>query len=305
MTTNQLIFVLLAAALLFAALAAFGIAFRQSSRQEDWRKNLEKDAKKSDAGVPAGILAATAAARADSTAVADALAEAPDGGSAVMTEVEAVEAPPVVHAVETQRVTEIDPEEAGVLRRQFLNRAMAGTFFSVLGVFGLASLSFAWPRVKGGFGADIDAGDVDEIRTAIFNADGSITPLFWPEAKTWIVPVDDAQQSGSQFVDNATVAGGLMAVWQKCVHLGCRVPWCQTSQGFECPCHGSKYNSLGEYESGPAPRNLDRFVVEVSESNRFIVKTSQVIPTERAQAKNARYPLGPSCITISAGEEEA
>lgn len=300
MTTNQLIFVLLAAALLFAALAAFGIAFRQSSRQEEWRKNLDKDAKKSDAGVPAGVLAASAASRVEAEPEAAADTEVLEPATD-----DAPPAPVVARTVETQRVTEIDAEDAGVLRRQFLNRAMAGTFFSALGVMGLASFSFAWPRVKGGFGADIDAGDVDEIRSAIFNADGSITPLFWPEAKTWIVPVDAGQESGSQFSDNFTVAGGLAALWQKCVHLGCRVPWCQTSQGFECPCHGSKYNSLGEYEAGPAPRNLDRFVVEINESNRFIVKTSQVIPTERAQAKNAPYPLGPSCITISAGEGEA
>lgn len=303
MTTNQIIFVLLAGALLFAALAAFGIAFRQSTKEEAWRKNLEKDARDSDKGVPAGVLAATTAAR----EVGAATEPASTAVAVEEPEVEPVEIEePVVpvQAVETQRVVEIDPEEAGVLRRQFLNRAMAGTFFSVLGIFGLASLGFMWPRVKGGFGADIDAGDVDEIRAAIFNADGSLTPLFWPEAKAWIVPISDAEQAGSQF-DDATAAGGLMALWQKCVHLGCRVPWCSTSQGFECPCHGSKYNSLGEYESGPAPRNLDRFVVEVNENNRLIVKTSQVIPTERAPAQNVVYPLGPSCITISAGEEEA
>lgn len=300
MTTNQLIFVLLAGALLLAALAAFGIAFRQSTREEEWKSKLDKDARAADAGVPAGVLAA----KAEAVAPAEAPAEA-EAVSEIAAEEPVAEPVVPVRAVETQRVIEIDPEQAGVLRRQFLNRAMAGTFFSVLGVFGLASLGFLWPRVKGGFGADIDAGDVDEIRTAVFNSDGTITPLFWPEAKAWIVPIDDSQKTGSQFDENQTANGGLMAIWQKCVHLGCRVPWCETSQGFECPCHGSKYNLLGEYESGPAPRNLDRFVVEVSENNRLIVKTSQVIPTERAQAKNASYPLGPSCITISAPAEEA
>lgn len=301
MTTNQLIFVLLAGALLLAALAAFGIAFRQSAKDAEWRKNLEKDAKKADAGVPAGVLAARAAAQAEDAADLEVIEEAPpeveDG-----PDPDAESAP--VQAVETQRVVEIDPEEAGVLRRQFLNRAMAGTFFSALGVFGLASLGFMWPRIKGGFGADIDAGNADTIRTSVVNVDGSITPAFIPEAKAWVVPVEADQQQGSQFAENATVAGGLMALWQKCVHLGCRVPWCQSSQGFECPCHGSKYNELGEYESGPAPRNLDRFVVELDANNDFIIKTSQVIATERALIKNAEYPLGPSCITISVVPEE-
>ena len=57
---------------------------------------------------------------------------------------------------------------------------------------------------------------------------------------------------------------GIVALYQKCVHLGCKVPWCATSQWFECPCHGSKYNRVGEKQGGPAPRGLDRFVVTVA-----------------------------------------
>jgi cytochrome b6-f complex iron-sulfur subunit len=62
----------------------------------------------------------------------------------------------------------------------------------------------------------------------------------------------------------AGLEGGIIALYQRCVHLGCRVPWCQTSQWFECPCHGSKYNRVGEKRGGPAPRGLDRFVLKVS-----------------------------------------
>ena len=66
---------------------------------------------------------------------------------------------------------------------------------------------------------------------------------------------------------------GYVALYQKCVHLGCRVPWCETSQWFECPCHGSKYNRVGEKKGGPAPRGLDRFALEVSGGN-IIVDTA-------------------------------
>ncbi len=52
-----------------------------------------------------------------------------------------------------------------------------------------------------------------------------------------------------------------MTLYQKCVHLGCRVPFCQSSQWFECPCHGSKYNKAGEYRFGPAPTGLNRFKI--------------------------------------------
>ena len=52
---------------------------------------------------------------------------------------------------------------------------------------------------------------------------------------------------------------GIVALYQKCPHLGCRVPNCTTSQWFECPCHGSQYNRVGEKKGGPAPRGMDRF----------------------------------------------
>ncbi|HEX5095947.1 MAG TPA: Rieske 2Fe-2S domain-containing protein, partial [Acidimicrobiia bacterium] len=52
---------------------------------------------------------------------------------------------------------------------------------------------------------------------------------------------------------------GIVALYQKCVHLGCRVPFCESSQWFECPCHGSKYNRVGEKTAGPAPRGLDHW----------------------------------------------
>lgn len=59
------------------------------------------------------------------------------------------------------------------------------------------------------------------------------------------------------------VNGEVVALWWKCPHLGCRVPWCESSGQFECPCHGSVFNRAGEYRSGPSPRGMDRFRVEI------------------------------------------
>jgi cytochrome b6-f complex iron-sulfur subunit len=114
-------------------------------------------------------------------------------------------------------------------------------------------------------------------------------------AQAYVIPFE-GELAGSSFEGLPVVAGGLMALWQRCVHLGCRVPQCDSSQGFECPCHGSKYNFHGEYEDGPAPRNLDRFVVSLSESNELIIDTGSVIETSRASVKTIAYPQGPSCI---------
>jgi cytochrome b6-f complex iron-sulfur subunit len=89
-----------------------------------------------------------------------------------------------------------------------------------------------------------------------------------------------------------------MALYQKCVHLGCRVPFCQASQWFECPCHGSKYNRAGEYRDGPAPRGMDRFAVIV-EGGSVKVDTSQIVlgPPRGTNTIN-QDPEGPFCINI-------
>ena len=209
---------------------------------------------------------------------------------------------PALAAVEVAAVEELSPEEAGVNRRQFFTRALGITFGAFLGLNGISYLAFLWPRLSGGFGSDIDVGDITELRAEVFLSDGSILPKFVPEARAYIVPFAETDVSRSQFEGMPVVVGGLTALFQRCVHLGCRVPWCETSQGFECPCHGSKYNYAGEYEAGPAPRNLDRFALSEQEG-RLIVRTGTILQTSRAIAKTVRYPQGPSCIALNAGEE--
>jgi len=224
---------------------------------------------------------------------------------AVEPEVAEEEAPEVtgVEVVERQRVIEVGPQEGGVSRRQFFNRAITVTFGSFLGLMGIYSLAFFWPRLTGGFGSDVDAGAVEDLRALTVATDGSVVPVFVPEARAYIVPAPATLSA--QFADKGIEASGLMALFQRCVHLGCRVPWCATSIGFECPCHGSKYNSVGEYFAGPAPRNLDRFQVEVRDGDRFIVRTGSIIETPRAPTPSVEFPQGPSCIGVVATEEEA
>lgn len=203
-----------------------------------------------------------------------------------------------VTLVEKQRIVEISPEEGGVTRRQFLNRALSGLFGSFLAILGGSSLAFFWPRLTGGFGTKIDAGPVDDIRARLTQPDGSVAPLTVPEARAYVVPISSEQLAGSQFEQPELVADGLMAMWWRCVHLGCKAPWCSPSAGYECPCHGSKYNLLGEYQAGPAPRNLDRFAVEVTADGRLIIDTGTIVQTSRAPRNSVPYPQGPSCISI-------
>ncbi len=227
------------------------------------------------------------------------VAVAADGGDeAVATMVAA----PVEYQEDAPR-EEISAEGYGVTRRKFFNRAVSAVFGLFLLQFTLASLAFMWPKIKGGFGAPINVGKVTDLKRQVIQG-GTVVPLFVPAAQTWIVPFEMDTLEGSSFddVEPPVVAGGeadgigLTALWQRCVHLGCRVPSCESSQGFECPCHGSKYNRHGEYENGPAPRNLDRFGVAVNAAGELIVDTGEVVETSRSKNKTVQYPQGPFCV---------
>jgi len=159
----------------------------------------------------------------------------------------------------------MDPDALGVTRRQFFNRSIVGFFTLGLTGFGAASIGFLWPTLSGGFGAKIKVGKLDEILGEIR---AKREPFYLAEARTWIAPYPaDAVGKASAVYTGAVLDGmkeGVVALYQKCVHLGCRVPFCKSAQWFECPCHGSQYNRVGEKKGGPAPRGLDMFGVEVS-----------------------------------------
>jgi cytochrome b6-f complex iron-sulfur subunit len=158
----------------------------------------------------------------------------------------------------------IDPETLGVTRRQFFNRSIVAMFGLGLSGFGAAVLAFLWPTLGGGFGSKITIGKFDDIMQSINDAK---QPYYSSAGRVYISPYPKASIPKAKKAYSAAVLpgmeAGVVALYQKCVHLGCRVPFCATSQWFECGCHGSQYNRVGEKKGGPAPRGLDRFPVEV------------------------------------------
>jgi cytochrome b6-f complex iron-sulfur subunit len=173
-----------------------------------------------------------------------------------------------------------DLEALGVSRRQFLNRAILGMLGLSLAGFGTAVVGFLWPVLEaGGFGSVINVGKVSDILTSITNTE---TPFYSPDARAYVhqypaIDVANAKTSGA-YAD-PILAGyqqGWGALYQKCPHLGCRVPWCLSSQWFECPCHGSQYNRVGEKKGGPAPRGMDRFSISLNGDGSMSVNTATV-----------------------------
>jgi cytochrome b6-f complex iron-sulfur subunit len=176
------------------------------------------------------------------------------------------------------RYEPVDDEELGITRRQFFNRGiLTGMLLAVSG-FGAAALGFLWPGASsaGGFGSKINIGNKSDIDAAIAKK----TPYYNATAKVYVNPYPkDALPKAKKIYAPIILSGlqlGYVALYQRCVHLGCRVPWCLTSQWFECPCHGSKYNRVGEKRGGPAPRGLDRFPFSLS-GGSMVVDTGTII----------------------------
>ena len=68
----------------------------------------------------------------------------------------------------------------------------------------------------------------------------------------------------------------LFVVYARCTHLGCTPDWKASENKFECPCHGSGYDSEAINFEGPAPRPMDRAHVELDAEGQIVVDTSRL-----------------------------
>lgn len=67
----------------------------------------------------------------------------------------------------------------------------------------------------------------------------------------------------------------LAVVSTTCTHLGCIVGVSDT--GFDCPCHGSRFDQDGSVTGGPAPRHLPWYRVSLAPNGELEVDTAQEI----------------------------
>ena len=198
-----------------------------------------------------------------------------------------------------------DPMAIGVSRRQFFNRGIVGMMGLSIAGFGGASLAFLWPQGVSGFGSKIKVGNLTEVLAGIKANNGF---LYKPEGRMWLTAypngaVEKARATYSAAELNGMTAGvdqgfesGVVALYQKCPHLGCRVPNCVPSQWFECPCHGSQYNQVGEKKGGPAPRGMDRFAVSVVEGVLTVDTGTIVQGPPIGTNTTGQESEGPHCI---------
>ena len=152
-------------------------------------------------------------------------------------------------------------------RREVIGIAWGISLVGLFGQAGTALLQFFKPRITpGGFGGEVVAGNLEEFQPGTVN--------YVPKGRFYVVRRED---------------GGVLALWQRCPHLGCTVPWREGENQFNCPCHSSFFNREGEVTGGPAPRPMDLFPVSLEEG-KLVVDTGRPIPRQGFDESQVFFP---------------
>ena len=150
---------------------------------------------------------------------------------------------------------------AGSTRRGLLAFLGWGTISLVSLQAVVAFLFYFWPRKTSTFGGKVSAGNPADFKV------GDVK--YFVEGKFYLSRLQE----------------GFMALYQKCPHVGCTVPWrpdfelpdqAPGVKGlFRCPCHGSTYLPNGQIIFGPAPRPMDYMRI-TNEGGRLMVDTGKI-----------------------------
>jgi cytochrome b6-f complex iron-sulfur subunit len=162
-------------------------------------------------------------------------------------------------------------------RRSFMRRIFwAGTGLLTI-EFLAGTVNFLWPNVRTGLGGKFTLGKAADIAGAQAGwTQGQ--PFAFGKARVFFINVPAAKALVSGSADAVADPGtNVLALYRKCPHLGCNIPpLCEKSHWFECLCHGSKYNIIGEKRAGPAPRGMDRFDVKIVDGN-YVIDTGAIV----------------------------
>lgn len=148
----------------------------------------------------------------------------------------------------TVNVNPVNPQRAGAFdssKRRFVWWVTGVALFSSAGLMGLFNLIFLKPRVTYG-----------------------------PPTR-FRVGRPETYSSGAEvvFSDSRVVVrhrgNGFAAIGTVCTHLGCTVA--PSASGFDCPCHGSRYDDEGNVVGGPAPRGLPWYRVSLAPNGELEV----------------------------------
>jgi cytochrome b6-f complex iron-sulfur subunit len=157
--------------------------------------------------------------------------------------------------------------EKKVSRKDFINIVWGAAGALAVTEFSLAGLRFLSPRAtQGEFGGLFNLGPYESYPV------GSVTPV--EAGRFYLVRLAD---------------GGYLAVYRRCTHLGCAVPYDPATGQFVCPCHGSAFTMEGDVLNPPASRPLDLFLLSINEAGEIIVDTSSPIERDKTSSEMIVY----------------
>ncbi len=194
---------------------------------------------------------------------------------------------PTAATVDTPVATPV-PKRHVLTRRLFILGGFWTTIsLAMVGLIG-PSLDFFYPRKVTGAARDVF---VSKDRIPAPGDD----PVAIAEGRFFLLNLEPGVTPNGE-----ETPGGLLALWRKCPHLGCTVPWrpdfsfLGRTGWFRCPCHGSTYTKEGGIlVAGPAPRPMDVFPLEVQEDNSIKVTTGVTAAEKGSQenpSKTTEYP---------------
>jgi cytochrome b6-f complex iron-sulfur subunit len=150
-------------------------------------------------------------------------------------------------------VAETQKQRVDAGRRDFLNEVAAGA----LGIAGLGAAVVTWqylsPNVLFEPSTTFRAGNPD------------------------LFPVNSVTYLQDQQVYIVRTIDGFHAVSAVCTHLGCITQWKPEANQIACPCHGSKFTSLGNKIEGPAPRPLPHFLITLTADGELLIDKLQTV----------------------------
>lgn len=151
------------------------------------------------------------------------------------------------------------PENKRLSRRELLTYVWVGTLAAMTAGSGLAAYQFLYPhQPANAFGGRFYLGT-----TANLPPIGS-EPQHHVDGRFWLVGLEE----------------GPRAFFNLCTHTfgtrWIRLWWDSTNARFDCPMCGSRFSLEGHYITGPAPRSLDQFVIEIVTGRKVVAKTKYV-----------------------------
>lgn len=135
-------------------------------------------------------------------------------------------------------------------RKRFLDALLGIGGLSVAGVVAYPLIKFVNPPARSSESGEwADAGPLEDLRKA-----GFMTIM---------------HNTGIPLIIISKGEDEVVALEKKCPHLGCMVELAKDE--MVCPCHGARFTLDGTRVSGPSPRGLKRFSVEIRPDGHVFV----------------------------------